>query len=131
MRMPDILVEVKDGWIGNRKKELLLAIHSALIDSIKTDPEDKVIRLIEHSSENFIVPAPAGEKFTRIEITMFIGRSIDAKRTLYKAMVRTLLPFGIPANDIKIVLIEVPLENVGIRGGQAASDVQLSYAVKV
>jgi hypothetical protein len=75
--MPDILVEVKDGWIGNQKKELLLAIHSALIESIKTDPEDKVIRLIEHSSENFIVPAAAGEKFTRIEITMFVGRSIE------------------------------------------------------
>jgi phenylpyruvate tautomerase PptA (4-oxalocrotonate tautomerase family) len=50
---------------------------------------------------------------------------------LYKAMVRTLLPFGTPPKDIKIVLIEVPLENVGIRGGQAASDIQLGYPVKV
>ena len=129
--MPDILVEVKDGWIGSQKKELLLAIHGALIESIKTDPEDKVIRLVEHSSEDFIIPTPAGEKFIRIEITMFICRSIEAKRMLYKAMVRTLLPFGIPAKDIKIVLIEVPLENVGIRGGQAASDIQLSYDVRV
>jgi hypothetical protein len=129
--MPDLLVEVKGDWIGSRKKELLLAIHGALIQSIKTDPEDKVIRLVEHSSDNFIIPVPAGEKFTRIEITMFIGRSIEAKRMLYKTMVSTLIPFGIPAKDIKIVLIEVPLENVGIRGGQAASDIQLSYEVKV
>jgi hypothetical protein len=129
--MPDILVEVKGGWIGGRKQDLLLAIHGALIESIKTDPEDKVIRLVEHSPENFIIPTHAGEKFTRIEITMFIGRSIEAKRMIYEAMVRTLLPFGIPAKDIKIVLIEVPLENVGIRGGQAASDVQLSYEVRV
>jgi Tautomerase enzyme len=129
--MPDILVEVKGGWIGGRKQDLLLAIHGALIESIKTDPEDKVIRLVEHSPENFIIPTHAGKKFTRIEITMFIGRSIEAKRMIYKAMVRTLLPFGIPAKDIKIVLIEVPLENVGIRGGQAASDVQLSYEVRV
>jgi hypothetical protein len=62
---------------------------------------------------------------------MFVGRSIEAKRMLYKAMVRTLLPFGIPAQDIKIVLVEVPLENVGIRGGQAASDIELSYEVRV
>jgi hypothetical protein len=129
--MPDILVEVRDGWIGSRKKELLLAIHGALIESIKTDPEDKVIRLVEHSPDDFMIPTPAGEKFTRIEITLFVGRSIEAKRMLYKAMVRALAPFGIAAKDTKIVLVEVPLENVAIRGGQAASDIQLSYEVKV
>jgi len=129
--MPDILVEVRGGWIGGRKKELMLAIHGAVIESIKTDPEDKVVRLVEHSPDNFVIPTPAGERFTRIEITMFIGRSAEAKRMLYQAMVKTLLAFGIPAQDIKIVLVEVPLENVGIRGGQAASDIQLSYEVRV
>jgi phenylpyruvate tautomerase PptA (4-oxalocrotonate tautomerase family) len=131
MRMPDILVEVRGGWIGNRKKQLLHAVHAALVASIKTDPEDKVIRLVEHAPDDFIVPTPVGERFTRIEITMFAGRSIEAKRMLYRTIVRTLLPFGIPAEDIKIVLVEVPLENVGIRGGQAACDIQLSYEVKV
>ena len=129
--MPDILVEVRGGWIGSRKKELMLAIHGALIESIKTDPEDKVIRLVEHSPDDFIVPIPAGDRFTRIEITMFVGRSIEAKRMLYKTMVKALAAFGIPAKDTKIVLVEVPLENVGIRGGQAACDIQLSYEVKV
>jgi hypothetical protein len=129
--MPDVLVEVRGSWIGNRKKELLHAVHDALIESIKTDPEDKVVRLVEHSPDDFIMPSPAGDRFTRIEITMFVGRSIEAKRMLYRAMVKALVPFGIPAKDIKIVLVEVPLESVGIRGGQAASDIQLSYEVKV
>jgi hypothetical protein len=101
--MPDVLVEVRGGWIGSRKKELLHAIHDALIESIKTDPEDKVVRLVEHSPDDFIIPIPAGERFTRIEITLFVGRSIEAKRRLYQAMVRTLRPFGVPAQDIKIV----------------------------
>jgi phenylpyruvate tautomerase PptA (4-oxalocrotonate tautomerase family) len=131
IRMPDVLIEVRGGWIGNRKKQLLLAVHDALIETIKTDPEDKVVRLVEYSADDFVIPTPAGERFTRIEITMFVGRSIEAKRMLYNAMVRRLLPFGIPAEDIKIVLIEVPRENVGIRGGQAASDIELSYVVNV
>jgi phenylpyruvate tautomerase PptA (4-oxalocrotonate tautomerase family) len=129
--MPDVLVEVKGGWIEHRKKELLQAIHGALIESIKSDPEDKVVRLVEHSPDDFVTPTSAGERFTRIEITLFVGRSIEAKRRLYQAMVRALLPFGIPTKDVKIVLVEVPRENVGIRGGQAASDIQLSYEVEV
>jgi phenylpyruvate tautomerase PptA (4-oxalocrotonate tautomerase family) len=129
--MPDVLVEVKGGWIGHRKKELLQAIHGALIESIKSDPEDKVVRLVEHSPDDFVTPTSAGERFTRIEITLFVGRSIEAKRRLYQAMVRAVLPFGIPTKDVKIVLVEVPRENVGIRGGQAASDIQLSYEVEV
>jgi hypothetical protein len=73
----------------------------------------------------------AGEKFTRIEITMFVGRSREAKRALHREIVRRLTPFGVPAEDVKIVLVEVPTENVGIRGGQAACDVDLGYVLSV
>jgi tautomerase-like protein len=48
---------------------------------------------------------------THIEITLFAGRSINAKRLLYKTIVRNLATFDVPARDVKIVLIEVPAEN--------------------
>jgi hypothetical protein len=127
--MPDVLIEVRGAWLGGRKDEFLHAIHSALIASLQTDPEDKVVRLVEYKSDDFIIPTPASDKFTRIEIEMFVGRSLEAKRTLYRSMVEALVPFGVPVEDVKIVLVEVPLENVGIRGGQAACDVQIAYKI--
>jgi phenylpyruvate tautomerase PptA (4-oxalocrotonate tautomerase family) len=45
--------------------------------------------------------------------------------------VRNLEPFGIPKDHIKILLREVAKENWGIRGGQAACDVDLGFKVEV
>ena len=129
--MPDILVELRGFWLGDHKGAFLLAVHDAVIEALKSDPEDKVVRLVEHASDDFLIPASASDRFTHIEITLFVGRSIDAKRALYRAMVRHLEPFGVPAYDIKIVLKEVPLENVGMRGGQAACDIEISYDIQV
>jgi phenylpyruvate tautomerase PptA (4-oxalocrotonate tautomerase family) len=42
-----------------------------------------------------------------------------------------LAVLGIPADHILILLRESPLENWGIRGGQAACDVDLGFQVNV
>jgi hypothetical protein len=54
-----------------------------------------------------------------------------AKRALYKAIVRNLEPFGVPAKDVKIILIEVAAESVGMRGGIAACDLDIGYEIRV
>jgi hypothetical protein len=36
-----------------------------------------------------------------------------------------------PANEIKIILIEVPLENWGSRGGKRAAEIDLGFKVNV
>jgi phenylpyruvate tautomerase PptA (4-oxalocrotonate tautomerase family) len=129
--MPDVLIEVRGNWIGSRKQEFITAVHAALVETIKIPADDKVLRLVEHAPEDFMKPPAFGEKFTRIEIVMFSGRSLDAKRKLYKAVVRNLAAFAVPAADVKIVLLEVPAENWGIRGGYAGCDVDLGFEVCV
>jgi hypothetical protein len=49
----------------------------------------------------------------------------------FDAIVNHLEPFGVPRADIKIVLIEVPTENVGFRDGNAACDLDLGYEVQL
>ena len=91
------------------------------------------MRLIVHEPHRFAFP-PACEKpeaFTLVGIDAFAGRSLDAKRDLYRAIVANLEPFGIPKNHVKIVLREQPRENWGIRGGQAGCDVDLGFKVDV
>jgi phenylpyruvate tautomerase PptA (4-oxalocrotonate tautomerase family) len=107
------------------------AVQSALCEALKIPEWDRTLRLIEHQPSHFAVPPGRGEKFTLVEITMFSGRSMDAKRALYEAIVRNLAALGVPALDIKITLIEIPPENWGIRGGMPASEIDLGFTINV
>jgi len=78
-----------------------------------------------------IFPAGRSGRYTRVEIIMFSGRSLNAKRSLYKTVVSNLSGLGVPANEIKIILIEVPPENWGLRGGLPASEIDLGFRIDV
>jgi phenylpyruvate tautomerase PptA (4-oxalocrotonate tautomerase family) len=129
--MPLIRVEIREGWSPAEKARLLDAIHAAAVEGLKIPDEDRTQILTEHPVEAFEIPPGKSERFTLVEITMFAGRSLDAKRRLYRAVVRNLGRLGIPPSDVLIVLHEVPLENWGIRGGTPASDVDLGFDVGV
>ena len=129
--MPDVLAEVRKGWVASRGIQFLDAIHAAIVETLHTPEDDKVLRLVEHPPEHFAIPGSADERFTHIEITMFAGRTPVTKRALYKAIVRNLEPFGVPAKDVKIILIEVAAESVGMRGGVAACDLDIGYEIRV
>jgi hypothetical protein len=129
--MPDVLAEVRKGWVASRGVQFLDAIHAAIVETLHTPEDDKVLRLVEHPPEHFAIPGSASERYTHIEITMFAGRTLAAKRALYKAIVRNLEPFGVPANDVKIILIEVSPGSVGMRGGVAACDLDIGYEIRV
>jgi phenylpyruvate tautomerase PptA (4-oxalocrotonate tautomerase family) len=131
--MPTVLIEVRKSYTPEEEMGLIEAVHAALRDAFKIKPGDRDVRLIVHEPHRFACP-PACEKpeaFTLIGIDAFAGRSVDAKRNLYRAIVANLEPFGIPKDHVKIVLREQPRENWGIRGGQAACDVDLGFKVDV
>jgi phenylpyruvate tautomerase PptA (4-oxalocrotonate tautomerase family) len=131
--MPTVLIEVRKQYTPEQEMGLIEAVHAALRDAFKIKPGDRDVRLIVHEPHRFACP-PACEKpeaFTLVGIDAFAGRSVDAKRNLYRAIVANLEPFGIPKNHVKIVLREQPRENWGIRGGQAACDVDLGFKVDV
>ena len=129
--MPNVLVETRGGWLGAKRTALLDAIHAATVEALRIPPDALVLRLVEHPKECFAVPDGAAERYTHIVIQMFAGRSLSAKRALYQAIVRNLEPFGVPPGDVRIILQEVARENVGMRGGKAAVDLELGYEVRV
>ena len=129
--MPDVLIEVRGSWLGNRKSLFLEAVHTALVETLRTIRDEEVLRLVEHAPDSFVIPQSAGERFTRIEIVLLAGRSLETKRALYGTIVRKLAPFGVPPQDVKVVLVEISNENVGIRGGKPVCDVDLGYEVHV
>jgi phenylpyruvate tautomerase PptA (4-oxalocrotonate tautomerase family) len=128
--MPNTTIETRAGWIDDAPA-MIEAVQAALREALRLPEWDRTLRLIEHASSHFAVPPGRGPRYTLIEITLFSGRSLEAKRALYGAIVRNLGALGVPALDIKIALIEVPPENWGIRGGQPASEVDLGFEIKV
>jgi phenylpyruvate tautomerase PptA (4-oxalocrotonate tautomerase family) len=128
--VPNTLIATRSGWIAD-PAAVIDAVQSALREALKIPEWDRTLRLIEHLPSHFAVPPGRGEKFTLVEVTMFSGRSMDAKRALYQAIVRNLAPLGVPALDIKITLIEIPPENWGLRGGMPASEIDLGFKIEV
>lgn len=131
--MPSVLIEVRQKYPQEREIALMEAVHAALCEAFKILPGDKNVRLVVHEPHRFACP-PDREKpafYTHISIDAFAGRSLEAKRNLYKAIVSNLESFGIPKNHVKILLREIPKENWGIRGGQAGCDVELGFKIEV
>ena len=131
--MPSVLIEVRQQYSAEIEAGIMEAVHSALRAAFKILPGDRNIRLLVHEPHRFQCP-PDREKpeyYTHISIDCFAGRSLEAKRMLYRLIVDNLSRLGIPGNHVKIMLREISAENWGIRGGQAACDVELGFEVKV
>lgn len=129
--MPVVKISMIEGRTQEEKHAVMTAVHLALIKSFKIPKYDINIRIEEYKLENYILPPGKSEKYTLVEITAFLGRSLDAKRLLYKNIVDNLKALGIDAMDIFIIIYEEPLENWGIRGGFPACDLDLGFDVNV
>jgi phenylpyruvate tautomerase PptA (4-oxalocrotonate tautomerase family) len=128
--MPSSRIETRAGWIGDRHAELIAAVQRALVEGIRIPENDRCVRILEYPAHAFAAASDRGPNYTIVEISMFAGRSLDAKRRLYAALAREFAAFGVPARDLKIIIHDVPRENWGL-GGQAASDIQLGFTVEV
>jgi len=131
--MPSVLIEVRRKYNAAQEVAIMDAVHRALVEAFKILPHDKNVRLIAHEPHRFMCP-PDREKpdrYTHISIDAFAGRTVEAKRKLYQAIVNNLEPLGIPKDHVKVMIREITKENWGIRGGQAACDVDLGYKLDV
>ena len=131
--MPSILIEVRKSYTPEQETALMEAVHAALRAAFKIMPGDKDVRLLVHEPHRFACPPDRQrpELYTHISIDAFAGRSLDAKRNLYRAIVNNLGALGIPKDHVKILLREITPDNWGIRGGQAGCDVELGFEVEV
>lgn len=131
--MPSTVVEVRRHYAPAAEAELLESVQAALVAAFKIPPGDRHLRLVVHEPHRFAVPPHLAEpdRATIISIDCFAGRSPDAKRALYRELVTRLAEHGIPADHVTVLLREITQENWGVRGGQAACDVDLGFEVSV
>lgn len=105
-------------------------MHSALVESLKIPEDDRIQTLYEHDELNFEIPPYKTKIFTLIEITMFPGRSLEAKRSLYKTITRNLKRLEIEEHDTMIILHEPAMENLGLRG-KPGSEINIDFKIDV
>ena len=129
--MPLTRIETRRPRPPHEVQALIDAVYDAQLESLKIPAGDKQIRYIEHRPEHFAVPPDKTADYTLVEIQLFPGRSLAAKRALYQGIVRRFGEIGIASSDIIILLQEPSLDNWGIRGGQPASEVDLGFKLDV
>lgn len=118
-------------WAKGRESEIIEAVQASLSASLKLPDWDRDVVLDLYNDKRRIIPTGRSERYTRVEIKMFSGRSIEAKRALYRSVVHNLVALGVPPTEIKIILSEVPAQNWGLRGGLPASEIDLGFKVDV
>lgn len=129
--MPLVKIETRRKREPSKKLAICDAVHAAMMEALKIPENDRQIRYVEHSPDDFQVPPGKSENYTLVEITLFKGRTMETKRGLYKEIVKNLGSLGTAPEDVLIVLIESPSENWGVRGGMPASEVDLGFKIEV
>lgn len=131
--MPSTIVEVRRSYTAAEEQRIIESVHDALVEGFRIPPVDRCVRLVTHEPHRFLCSPKytRPERFTVVTVTAFAGRSIDAKRNLYRGIVGRLEGLGIPPDHVKIILVEVPRENWGLRGGTPASEIDLGFEVEV
>ncbi|RZF49476.1 tautomerase family protein [Acinetobacter halotolerans] len=113
------------------KIQLSDAIHHALVTSLNYPVEKKFQRFIALEPTDFIYPNDRSDNYTIIEISMFEGRTTQAKKQLIQTIFSNIhQQCGISPQDIEITIFETPKSHWGIRG-QNADELQLNYQVNV
>ncbi len=116
-------VTTTGAWARGKELQLIDAVQASLLESLKIPDWDRDVIVTTFDGDRRIVPTGNSDRFTRIEIILFSGRTIEAKRALYASIANGLSALGVPRAEIKTIMIEMPPQNWGIKGGYPASEV--------
>jgi phenylpyruvate tautomerase PptA (4-oxalocrotonate tautomerase family) len=133
--MPLTTIDIRCEYSTAQEISIVEAVQKALFETLQLPAHDRNVKLCVHAPHRMIVPPTLAkpEQRTVVTIDLFPGRSLEAKRKLYQAIVEELelCEAHIPRDHVLIRLNDLPFENWGIRGGQAACDVELGFNTKI
>ena len=106
-------------------------IHSCVVEALQYPADKRVHRFFPLEPGEFFYPAGRTERYTIIEISMFEGRSVEAKKVLIRLLFeRFASVLGIGPQDVEITIFETPKHNWGFRG-LPGDEHTLNYKVDV
>jgi phenylpyruvate tautomerase PptA (4-oxalocrotonate tautomerase family) len=129
--MPQTKIYGNAAFINAVRSQLSDLLHSCMVDALNYPVEKRFHRFFPMEAENFIYPGERSTKYTVIEISLFEGRSVEAKKALIRLIYDRLgTGLGMDGNDIEITLTETPKCNWGVRG-VPGDELVLNYTVDI
>ena len=120
--MPLVKIHRRAGHPAAQNEQIMAAVHEALVAAFRIPEHDRNHLLFEHDSEHFQIAPDRTTAFTLIEIVAYPGRTVEAKRNLYREIGERLARIGVPPADLFVILSEPALENWSVRNGVSALD---------
>lgn len=119
------------GRLNPIKETLSNIIHSCMVDALEYPLDKKFHRFFPMDKEDFYFASERTESYTIIEISMFEGRTIQAKKQLIKLLFERINnKLNISPQDVEITIFETPKHNWGIRG-LPGDELALNYKVNI
>ena len=115
--MPQTKIYGVSEYLNPIKNQLSAVIHSCFVDALQYPFEKRFHRFFLMDKSDFIFPSDKSQSYIIIEILMFEGRSVAAKKNLIRLLIKRISEeFRISHNDIEINILETPKHNWGVRG---------------
>ena len=129
------MAQVKIYGIGTHLNPIKLrlsdVVHSCVVDALNFPLDKRAHRFFPMDKEDFFYPEGRTEQYTIIEISMFEGRSVIAKKRLIRLLFERIhSELRISPADVEITITETPMNNWGFRG-VPGDEITLSYKVDV
>jgi phenylpyruvate tautomerase PptA (4-oxalocrotonate tautomerase family) len=113
------------------KAKLSEAIHSCVVEALEFPVTKRAHRFFPMNAEDFYFPASATARYTVIEISMFEGRSVEAKKRLIRLLFeRVCAQSDRLPHEVEVTITETPRHNWGFRGSPG-DELALQYKVDV
>ena len=88
--MPVVRITIRSGKSPEYRKALLDGVHDALVKTFKKPEQDRFQTLLELGRDQFEATPAKSDNITIVEMTVFKGRSSEAKKRLYASIVENL-----------------------------------------
>jgi 4-oxalocrotonate tautomerase family enzyme len=129
------MAQVKVYGIGTQlnpvKAKLSEVIHSCVVDALQFPVDKRAHRFFPLDAADFLYPAGRTDRYTIIEVSMFEGRSTEAKKQLIRLLFERIhAELGITSQDVEITITETPKQNWGFRGAPG-DEISLNYKIDV
>ena len=103
--MAQVVIYGRRDSLARHRDALSEAIHGAIVIALDYPPEKKFQRFVGLDADDFIYPDDRGPDYTIIEISMFEGRSEQAKRALItEIFARVQAGAGIDPHSVEITI---------------------------
>jgi len=113
------------------KRQLSDVIHACVMEAFAYPADKRVHRFFPLEEEDFFYPPGRSERYTIIELSMFEGRSVAAKKQFMRLLFeRAERELGLAAMDLELTISETPKHNWAFRGLPGDEHV-LGYKVEV